>query len=340
MQVQFLTVLRLVGLVTAATIASLPAHTETVREKHELQDGVRAACELVPGPRHSVVRVEGGDTLVLDTGRRLRLLGSLAPGRPMAADAGDTWRPQREAEDALRTLVQGKEVSLAFEGRRSDRYGRILAHVFVWHEGRRYWVQGELLANGHARAYALPGNTGCIRELLANESLARNTKRGLWRLAHYRVLRPNPAAWLMRRRHRFEIISGQIADVAVVKGTVYLNFGDNWRQDFTAAIKSKALAGTGTTLDDLTGLKGQTVEVRGWIARRNGPYMQLPHPDLIQVLDAGGPRKPSQEVPELAGQSSEPEWPAVGRPERRNRRIEPRIKKRPQAPSPADALKL
>ena len=39
----------------------------------------------------------------------------------------------------------------------------------------------------------------------------------------------------------------------------------------------------------LTALEGLTVEVRGWVHRRNGPMIDLTHPEqLMMVAGAGG----------------------------------------------------
>lgn len=246
-------------------------------------DGLKQ-CELRLATRQNVVAIKDSETLKLADGRFVRLIGLLAPRPPLKLEKQDAWPPEDEARAALQTLVHEKDVSLAFDARKRDRYGNMLAHVFVSNDGVRFWVQGELLAHGHARAAVLPGNTACIRELLAHERLARETKRGLWQHRHYRILYPNPANWLLaNRRHSFAIVSGRVNDVAIVKGRIYLNFGNNWRQDFTAALRKRALAGTETTESDLKRLVGRTVNVRGWIERRNGPYIQLAHPHLIEA---------------------------------------------------------
>ena len=298
----------------------------------------KGPCILEFGSRHTVVRVEDSETLVLDDGRIVRLIGTLAPKPPLTAASTDVWKPEQDAHAALRTLVEGVDVSLAFHGRRKDRYGRLLAHVFAWHDGRRYWVQGEMLANGHARAYALPGSTGCTAELLAHETRARDSSRGLWRQRRYRVLKPKPEGYLMRRRHSFQIVHGRVADVAVVKGMIYLNFGTDWRHDFTAAIRRKALVGTNTTADILVALKGRNVRVRGWIERNNGPFIKLPHPDLIE-LDEPEQRQRNHETDELPEMANTPEDTMTVR--RAPQRLPiPRIKRRPATKRSPDALKL
>jgi len=35
------------------------------------------------------------------------------------------------------------------------------------------------------------------------------------------------------------LIKGRVLDSAKVKGTIYLNFGENWRDDFTITLKTQ-----------------------------------------------------------------------------------------------------
>ena len=296
------------GSTVLATASSLVVGVAELSAQRAKQKPSSTRCLLDPGPRHSVVGVENSETLRLADGRKIRLLGTLGPRPPLIVQQAGAptavWPPELKAREALKKLVEGHDVTLAFDHRRQDRYGRWMAHVFVWHNGQRFWVQGELLAHGHARAYAVPGNTGCIAELMAHEAHARDRARGLWRHRHYRILKPEPAGWLLgKRRHRFEIISGTVAEVAVVKSNIYLNFGRNWKQDFTAALSKRALLGTRHTLADIKALKGSRVRVRGWIERRNGPYIKLAHPGLIERLDPEPPISddPLRDPPALAG---------------------------------------
>jgi micrococcal nuclease len=96
--------------------------------------------------------------VLLDDNEEVRLIGALAPRSPDANPGAQAWPPEEDALAALRGLVLGRSVSLAFSGRSVDRYQRRLAHLFFDREGDRVWVQGELLSGGHARAYGLPGS--------------------------------------------------------------------------------------------------------------------------------------------------------------------------------------
>lgn len=246
-------------------------------------DPKHATCTLESGRIGSVARVIDGETLIMDDGSEVRLIGALAPHPPSFSDP-ENWPPQRTAAKALKTLVLGQTVQLAFAGRRVDRYGRALAHAFTVRNGERLWVQGEMLRHGHARAYGLPGNFACIDELLAHEKLARAENAGLWANSAYRVRPAVRSRDLMRLRNSYQIVEGVVREVADVRGRIYLNFGDNWRDDFTAGIAAGAFRQDQAWREELKALTGKAVRVRGWIERRNGPYIEVSDRGQIEAV--------------------------------------------------------
>ena len=262
-------------------------------------------CALLPGPSHTVVRVLDAETIALDDGSEVRLIGALAPRPPRNSPGASAWPPERLAREALEGLLLGRTVELKFAGRRTDRYGRALAHVFVDRAGEKVWVQGHLLSQGLARAYALPGNTACLKDMLAHERTAREAGLGLWASAAYAVREANEVGELLKRRNRFEIVEGDVVDVAEVGGRVYLNFGIDWRRDFTAAVAERLVRASSGGVLELKSLIGKRVRVRGWIERRNGPLLDLADLALIEVIGNPGPTSP--------GRSFEPSTPQTER---------------------------
>jgi micrococcal nuclease len=272
---------RLASLVLGASLALAGAHS------------AGADCTLEPGPTRAVARVLDGETLALDDGVEVRLIGALSP-RPVeaAADVG-YWPPEREAIAELMRLVLGHSVELAFGGRRKDRYGRLLAHVFVRSDSERVWVQGHMLRSGHARAYSLPGNAACIDELIAHERFAREARKGLWDHAAYQIRSADSTRELLRWRSSFQIVEGRVARVANVRGRVFLNFGDDWREDFTAIVRRR-LQSPDLDLDTLA---GRRVRVRGWIERRAGPAIDIHHPNHIEIVEDREPAPSALPMP-------------------------------------------
>jgi len=243
------------------------------------------ACTLHAGPTRSVVRVVDAETVALDDQQEVRLIGALAPRSPDLASDAQPWLPEVAAVAALRALVLGRSVSLATAGRGRDRYGRQLAHLFVEEKGERVWVQGALLAGGHARAYGLPGSYDCMRELTAHERVARQAGLGLWANAAYAVRSARATRDLMRRRNAYEIVAGKVAKVTATKARTYVNFGADWRRDFTAGIEQRVLRANPNWAKTLAGLEGKRVEVRGWIQYRNGPYIDIEDPSQISPAE-------------------------------------------------------
>src|SRR3546814_14268139 len=74
--------------------------------------------------------------------------------------------------------VCSSDLDLGFGGRRGDRHGRVLAHLFDA-EGR--WLQGEMLSAGLARVYSLSDNRTAVAEMLDLERAARDLGRRIRR---------------------------------------------------------------------------------------------------------------------------------------------------------------
>jgi endonuclease YncB( thermonuclease family) len=245
----------------------------------------REPCTLQAGPTRAVVRVIDSETVLLDDHEEVRLIGALAPRSPDLTPNAQPWPAEEAAIAALRDLVAGRSVSLATAGREQDRYGRKLAHLFVDKDGDRLWVQGEMIRSGNARAYGLPGSYACMHELLAHEHVAREAKGGLWANAAYAVRPARAARDLLRRRNSYEIVAGTVMKVATTKSRTYLNFGADWRNDFTAGIETRVLRANPDWAKSLAQLEGKRVEVRGWIQYRNGPYIDIEDPSQIAPAD-------------------------------------------------------
>lgn len=252
--------------------------------------GAAAAPEtLQPAGEAQVVDVVNGATVRLATGDTARLAGIDAPRmteRMTGRITGRNGRPRPHAEAsrrALAALVLDRRVRLFHAGRRTDRYGRLLVHLFV---GPR-WVQGELVSAGHVRVRSYAGNRQRIAELLAREDRARRTGLGLW--AHRRYAVRTPIS-VRRDLDSWQIVEGTVKAVAAFRDVTYLNFGDNWRTDFTVRIGARARRLFQRNGIDLRALKGLNIRVRGWVRSRNGPLIVATHPEQIERLTPGEKR--------------------------------------------------
>ena len=105
--------------------------------------------------RGVVREVVDGDTVILDGGTRVRLVGIQAPRLALGRRGFRAWPLAEEAKALLQTLTLGRPLGLSYGGRRIDRYGRLLAHLED-RQGR--WIQGEMLSAGLARVYSFADN--------------------------------------------------------------------------------------------------------------------------------------------------------------------------------------
>jgi micrococcal nuclease len=81
-----------------------------------------------------------------------------------------------QASEANRRLVAGERVRLVFDDERRDRYGRLLAYVYV---GERF-INEELLRGGYATTLTIAPNTDFAGRFDRLEQEAGNAGRGLW----------------------------------------------------------------------------------------------------------------------------------------------------------------
>lgn len=238
---------------------------------------------LDSGGSSRVARVIDGDTLVLEKpvygADTVRLVGIQAPELPLGRQGFKKWPLADEARAALVKMTQGRMVELRFGGRRVDRYGRLLAHLYV--DGET-WVQGALLEDGMARVYSFSDNRSLTAEMLKAEAAGRANRRGIWGNAAYAIRTVAEAPGLIGS---FQLVEGTVLDAATVKGRTYLNFGPDWRSDFTVSIDKRAMTLFVDSGIDPLSLKGKLVRVRGWLKKRNGPMIEASHPEQIEVLN-------------------------------------------------------
>lgn len=239
---------------------------------------------LRDGPRGLVTEVTDGDTVHLDNGLIVRLVGMQAPKLALGRPGFEDWPLGDVAKAALEQLVLRKPVQLRYGGEEKDRYGRFLAQLYVVDGGSELWVQGAMVASGYARVYAYADNRACLASLLAAEGRARADRLGIWRDPYYSVLKAEQPSALADRQGQYQLVEGRVLLAEQARGRVYLNFGRNWTEDFTAVIGERALPLFAESGLDPLGLSGALVRVRGWVDDKDGPRIEVTHPEQIEVL--------------------------------------------------------
>ncbi len=240
------------------------------------------AGSLAEGGSARVTEIVDGDTVLLDVeiegSNEVRLVGIQAPKLPLGRAGFKKWPLADESKEALERLVLGRTVTLKFGGRRMDRHGRLLAHLFTQ---KGDWVQGAMLGSGMARVYSFPDNRAVVADMLALETAARSMRKGIWKHPYYQIRGADDLDGLIGS---FQLVEGVIFDAATVRRTTYLNFTDDWRSDFTITLNKKTLASFTQAGFDPLSLKGRPVRVRGWLKKRNGPMIEVTHPEQIEQI--------------------------------------------------------
>lgn len=135
-----------------------------------------------------ITRVVDGDTVQLENGEKVRLIG---------IDTPEAWYSSKLKRDAKRTkkdyktiitmgkkatvitksLAEGKRVRLEFDIEKIDRYNRLLAYIYL-PDGKM--LNAELVKDGYAQVYTFQPNVKYVDLFLKLQKEARETKRGFW----------------------------------------------------------------------------------------------------------------------------------------------------------------
>lgn len=131
--------------------------------------GIGAANEILGSEKPSkVTRVVDGDTVILDNGQKLRIIGADTPER--AISQGE------QTKKRLANMLLDKEVEVKVQVDREDVYGRLLGDIYV--DGKS--VSKVLIDEGLARQTTYPANVKNVEELSQAQKEAEAKKTGFW----------------------------------------------------------------------------------------------------------------------------------------------------------------
>lgn len=165
-----------------------PADKETTIKPAE----TKSATKIITAPQQgttdqipvTLVSTTDGDTI------RVMYKGVDEPVRYLLIDTPETSHPRLgkqpfgpEAKERNRALVNSGKLTLEFDiGEKRDKYGRLLAYVYV--DGKS--VQETLIREGLARvAYVYPPNTRHLNPYEEAQKEAQSKKAGFWAIEDY-----------------------------------------------------------------------------------------------------------------------------------------------------------
>ena len=160
------------------------------------------------GTFHRVKQVIDGDTVILDNGEHVRLIGLDAPesrqdeklfreAKRNREDIDSIIKKGKKASQFVRELVQGKEVRLEYDIEKRDKYGRQLAYVYELEtyrnkvdvispagyeimNGNEIFINATILKSGFASPLTIPPNVKYAKHFKELAQAARDNKMGLW----------------------------------------------------------------------------------------------------------------------------------------------------------------
>lgn len=219
---------------------------------------------------HIVKTVFDGDTILLDNGERVRLLGINTPEVDRPNKIGEPGG--NEAKRWLRRRLMGRAVRLEQGKEPWDKYQRLLAHVFA-DNGEH--INLALVEAGLAFLDIHPPNLKYTRVLIQAQNRAERATRGIWGMPDYR---PRPVETLNARpvRRGWQRLTGSPFAIVANKRYFRLRFSD--RFDVRVAKENLNL------FPSLETYLHRPVEVRGWLSRRRGRYsIFVRHPSALVI---------------------------------------------------------
>ncbi len=131
-----------------------------------------------PFGKYKVTRVVDGDTLEVDfngTSEKVRLIGIDTP-ESVHPDADRNVEEGKLTFGYTKNYLEGKEIALEFDVQERDKYGRLLA--YVWIDGEMY--NKHLLNIGYAQVATYPPNVKYVDDFTALQKTAIENNIGLW----------------------------------------------------------------------------------------------------------------------------------------------------------------
>ncbi len=169
--------------VLLAIILAVAAGQFTVSHKDVVQ------APLVTGDLRRVVKVYDGDTIKLENGEKIRLIGIDTPeshANPKLERDVKKLNKSRETIIAMglkaaafsQGLLDGQDVRLEMDVEPKDRYGRTLAYVYL---ADGTFINEKIIREGYAYPLTIPPNVRYADKFKQWFQQAREEKRGLWK---------------------------------------------------------------------------------------------------------------------------------------------------------------
>lgn len=188
-----------------------------------------------------------------------------------------------QAKEWLEKAVAGQTLYI-YQSRdltaRQNRMGHFPVHAVRKFDNT--WLQGAMIEEGLARVLTSESMTEMAIPMLVAERKAREANKNLWADAQFKILSPEESLTV---RNDIYIVEGTVKSAAINNNIVYLNFGDDWRKDFTIVVPAALRQKLSRANIDLLSFKDKKIRIRGFIESKNGPSITLTHFQQMELLE-------------------------------------------------------
>ena len=219
---------------------------------------------------HTVAKVYDGDTIILENGERVRLLGINTPEIESHHRQGE--KGGQAAKRWLQDKLQHGQVYLEYDQQKRDKYKRLLAHCFLPNDEH---LNKMIIEAGLASLSILPPNIRYSATLISAQQQAERAKRGIWSQSDYKprftssLSKENSKGW-----QRFLATA-----TAIKQGRKYVRLTLSNNVDIRIPIANLDL------FPDLENYLNKALEIRGWASRSKQHFsILIRHPSAIIVL--------------------------------------------------------
>lgn len=206
---------------------------------------------------------------------------------------GDENLPGKASLAFIRQLVSTRPIRV-FTVSSVDRYGLVPVYLFQGENlSTQGWMQNNLIAEGHAvfmpepdparrsaRKCSLKTPRQDLRatdkKLLQNSRKNKKAKQLYYDAGDRR---------LWDKEGYFAIVEGLVVSVRTTGRGGTINFGHDWKEDFTAVISKKMLSSLNTENILLSYFVGRRLQLRGFLDLYFGPSMRIDHLTQMETLD-------------------------------------------------------
>lgn len=178
--------------------------------------------------------------------------------------------------EQIKSLTKGYLFTAQDIAEKPDRHGRLPAHL-IRSDGLD--LEKEIIRQGLGVVMTYQDDER-TKLLLKTEQDARTQNRSGWGMDIYTVETPDSV-----KPYALRLVAGRIVSAAKVNGTIYLNFGEDYKTDFTIMIPRPVASLYKKQDIDPLAWQNKTIRVRGWTGKWNGPFIELSSPAQIEILE-------------------------------------------------------